>query len=322
MQRVKIVATGLYLPPRIQTAKELSPLLKRSEKWIISRTGVAERRIAEEPMDVMAAKAARDALGDGPAPDCILNASATPLQLIPDSAPFIERALGLSGIPAWSIHSTCLSFLVALNTAAALITAKVFKRILIVSSENGTPFRDFDDPESAALFGDGAAAAIIEPTPDDEQSAYIDWEMNTWPEGAELTEFRGAGTKHPPNHPSKTTPKDNLFQMKGAKVYRMARDKIKENLDILYGRNNVTPDDFDWLIMHQASGRAVQMAGRYGYPPEKTVNIAANVGNTIAASIPMVLATAEKRGLLKRGDLLLLGGTGAGLSVAFSIIRW
>ncbi len=322
MQHIKIVSTGLYLPPKIQTAKELSPLIGRSEHWIISRTGVEERRIAEEPMDEMAAKAARQALGDGAPPDCILNASATPLQLIPDSAPFIQRALGFDGIPAWSIHATCLSFIVALNTAASLLQTKSFKRILIVSSETGTPFRDFDQPESASLFGDGAAAVVVEATPDNEPSAFIDWEMNTWPEGAEFTEFRGAGTKHPPNHPTKTSPKDNLFQMHGTRIYRMARDKINANLADLFGRNNVTPDDIDWLIMHQASGKAVQMAGQYGFPPDKTINIIKKVGNTIAASTPMVLATADKQGLLKRGDLLLLGGTGAGLSVAFALLRW
>ena len=321
MQFIKIASTGLYLPPRIQTAKELAPLIRRSEKWIISRTGVKERRIAEEPMDVMAAKAAREALQDGPPPDCILNASATPLQLIPDSAPFIERELGYSGIPAWSIHATCLSFVVALNTAAALISTKSFKRILIVSSETGTPFRDMDEPESASLFGDGAAAAVIEPTPEGEPSAYIDWEVNTWPEGAEFTEFRGAGTKHPPDHP-KTSRKDNLFQMQGTRVYRMARDRIRENLNHLFSRNKVQPGDFDWLIMHQASGRAVEMAANYGFAPQKTVSIVETVGNTIAASTPMVLAHANKQGLLKRGDLLLLGGTGAGLSVAFAMIRW
>lgn len=322
MQRIKIVGTGLYLPPKIQTAQELSSLIKRSEHWIISRTGVAERRIAEEPMDEMAANAARQALGNGPSPDCILNASATPLQLIPDSAPFIERALGLNGIPAWSIHSTCLSFVVALHTAAALLNARTFKRILIVSSEAGTPFRDFDQPESASLFGDGAAAVVVEATPENEPSLFIDWQMNTWPEGAEFTEFRGAGTKHPPNHPTKTTAKDNLFQMHGARIYRMARDKITENLTALYARNNVKPADIDWLILHQASGKAVEMATSYGFPPDKTINIINKVGNTIAASTPMVLATADQQGLLKRGDLLLLGGTGAGLSVAFALLRW
>lgn len=322
MHKVKIVSTGYYLPPKIQTAAELAPLIGKSEKWIINHAGVAERRIAEEPMDVMAAKAAKEALGSGPPPDCILNASATPLQLIPDSATFIQRALKMEGIPAWSIHATCLSFLVALNTAAALIESKFYKRILIVSSETGTSFRDFDDPESASLFGDAAAAAVVEPTPEGEPSAYIDWEMNTWPDGAELTEFRGAGTKHPPNHPTKTTEKDNLFQMKGTRVFRKALILIQKNLSVLYPRNNITPEHIDWLILHQASGRAVNMAGNFGFPPEKTVNIIEKVGNTIAASIPLVLATANKRGLLKRGDLLLVGGTGAGLSVGFSIIRW
>jgi 3-oxoacyl-[acyl-carrier-protein] synthase-3 len=322
MQRVKIVSTGFYLPPKVQTAAELAPLIGKSERWIITRSGVAERRIAEEPMDEMATKAAKEALGDGPAPDCIINASTTPLQLIPDSSPFIQQTMGMEGIPSWSIHATCLSFLVALNSAAALIESKVYKRILIVSSEAGTPFRDFEDPKSAALFGDAAAAAIIEPTPEGESSAYIDWEMNTWPDGAELTEFRGAGTRHPPNHPTKTSPKDNLFQMKGKQVYRQALLRIKSNLTALYTRNKVSPKDFDRLIMHQASGPAVQMAEAFGFPPEKTVNIIGKVGNTIAASIPLVLATANKEGLLKRGDLLLVGGTGAGLSVGFSIIRW
>ena len=322
MQKVKIVSTGYYLPPKVQTAAELAPLIGRSEKWILSRTGVAERRIAEEPMDEMAAKAAKMALADGPPPDCIINASATPLQLIPDSAPFIQRALGLERIPAWSIHSTCLSFVVALNTAASQINAGFFKRILIVSSEAGTPFRDFDQPESASLFGDAAAAAIVEATPDGEPSCYLGWEMNTWSDSAELTEFRGAGTRRPPNHPTKTTAKDNLFQMKGAKVYRAARQRIWENLNVLFARNNISQDDVDWLILHQASGRALEMTPQYGIPAEKTINIINKVGNTIAASVPLVLATANAEGKLKRGDLLLLGGTGAGLSVAFSLIRW
>lgn len=322
MHKVKIVSTGFYLPPKIQTSADLALLIGKSEKWIISRSGVAERRIAEEPMDVMAAKAAKEAMGSGPPPDCIINASTTPLQLIPDSAPFIQQALEMEGVPAWSIHATCLSFLVALNTAVGLIESKFYKRILIVSSETGTPFRDMDDPESASLFGDAAAAAIIEPTPEGESSAYLDWEMNTWPDGAELTEFRGAGTRHPPNHPTKTSEKDNLFQMKGTRVYRQAMIRINKNLSDLYARNNITPEKIDRLILHQASGRAVDMAVNFGFPPEKSVKIVHKVGNTIAASIPLVLATANQEGLLKRGDLLLVGGTGAGLSVGFSIIRW
>ena len=322
MQRIKIVSTGLYLPSKIQTSKELAPLIGRSEKWIISRTGVEERRIAEESMDIIAAKAAKEALDNGPAPDCILNASTTPLQLIPDSSVFIQKALGLKGIPSWSIHATCLSFVTALMTAASFIESKLYKRILIVSAETGTGWRNMKQPESAALFGDGAAAVVVESTPDPEESGIVDWEMNTWPEGADMTEFRGGGTRRPPYQPGKSVSEDYLFNMKGPRVYRMAREKVKDVLTTLFERNNISAKDIDWAIPHQASGRVVEAAVEYGLNRNRVVNIAAKYGNCIAASMPMALVMTHKQGKLKRGDLLLLGGTGAGLSVAFAMVRW
>jgi len=253
MFNVKIVNTGFYLPPRIQTSAELASLIGVSEDWIVSRTGISERRIAEESMDVMAAKAARIALEDGPPPDCIINASTTPMQLIPDSSVFIQRALGFDGIPSWSVHSTCLSFLVALNTAGALIQGGVYKRILIVSSETGTPWRNLKEPESASLFGDAAAAIVLEATPSGEESIWMDWEMNTYPKGAELTEFRGSGTNHPPNHPTLTKPDDNLFSMQGTKVFRFALASVKQTLESLLKRNDFKPTSLtgSFLIRHQ-----------------------------------------------------------------------
>lgn len=322
MFNIKIVSTGLYLPPRIQTSAELATLIGETEDWIISRTGIAERRLSEEPMDIMAAKAAKEALQGGPPPDCIINASTSPLQLIPDSSVFIQRAMGYQGIPSWSIHATCLSFLVALNTAGALIQSGVYKRILIVSSETGTPWRNLKEPESASLFGDAAVAFIVEPTPAGESSVWMDWEMNTYPKGAELTEFRGGGTKHPPDHPKLTKPDDNLFAMQGTKVYRYALAMVKKTYDTLLNRNNLKAEDFDWLIPHQASGHAVAAGEMLGFKKEKIANIVRLYGNCIAASIPMTLAIYYKEGKLKRGDLCLVGGTGAGLSVAFSIIRF
>lgn len=322
MFNVKINSTGLYLPPRIQTSAELAPLVGRSEDWIISRTKIKERRIAEESMDVMAAKAAMDAIKNGPPPDCIINASTTPLQLIPDSSVFIQRALGYDEIPCWSIHSTCLSFVVALNTASALVHSGSFKRILIVSSEAGTPWRNMKEAESASLFGDAAAAVIVEPTGENENSEVIDFEMNTWNKGAELTEFRGGGTKHPPDNPKLTRPDDNFFSMQGVKVYRFALDAVEKTMTTLFRRNNLKPSDFQLLIPHQASGHALDAAMRYGFEKKQIVNIVASYGNCISASIPMALAIAHKEGKIKRGDLLLLGGTGAGLSVAFVIVRF
>lgn len=320
--KIKIVSTGYYLPPRKQTSGELAPLIGRSEKWIKSRTGINERRIAEEPMNVIGANAARDALGSGSAPDCIINASTTPLQLIPDSSVFIQESLGFSAVPSWSVHATCLSFVVALVNAAGMIHMNQYRRILIVSSETGTPWRNLNEPESAALFGDGAAAAVIEPTPDEESSGLIDWEMNTWPDGAQYTEFRGAGTRYPPNDNEKTKPEDNLFHMEGASVYRLGRERVYVTLSALLKRNNLKPKDISLVIPHQASGPALEAAAMYGFKKDRVVNIIAEHGNCISASIPMAMAVADKKNRLKRGDIILLGGTGAGLSVAFALIRW
>ncbi len=322
MLNIKIVSTGYCAPPKVETAEDLAPKIGRSAKWIKSRTGVINRHIAEESMEVMGAKAAQMALGDNRAPDCLLNASTTPLQLLPDSSVFIMRQLGYNGIPSWSVHATCLSFVVALMNAATLLQTDMYKKILIVSSETGTPWRNMKEPESASLFGDAAAAAVVEKTPDSENSRIIDWEMNTWPEGAEFTEFRGAGTKHPPGHPEKTKPEDNLFHMKGTRVYRMARKRVRDALEDLLSRNGLGAKDIDWLIPHQASGPALDLASDYGIEQSKVVNIIAEYGNTIASSTPLALAIADEKGLLKRGDLLLLGGTGAGLSVAFALVQW
>lgn len=316
---VRIVSTGLYLPARIQTSAELSTLIGRSEDWIISRTGVRERRIAEEPMNRMAARAALDAIGDGPRPDCIINASLTPLQLIPDSSVFIQRELGWESIPCWSIHATCLSFLVALMNAAALIQANLYQRILIVSAEAGTPWRNLNQPESAALFGDAAAAVVLEKT--SEASAILDWEMSTWPDGAELTEYRGCGTRKPPGHPG-NIPEDNLFNMMGPKVFRLVLMHISGVLRALFERNDMTFEDVDLFILHQASGPGMEGFVKLGFAREKIVNIVADYGNCIAASMPMTLAIANARGLLRRGDRILIGGTGAGLSIAFALVQW
>jgi 3-oxoacyl-[acyl-carrier-protein] synthase-3 len=321
-QKIKIVSTSIYVPPKVQTSAELSRLIGRSEGWIISRTGVVNRHIAEEPMDVIGAKAARAALQDGPPPDCIINASTTPLQLIPDSSVFIQKELGLHGIASWSVQATCMSFVVALNSAAALIQTGVYKRILIVSAETGTPWRDLHEPESASLFGDGAAAAVVEPTPDNEESCLCDWVMTTWPEVSDTTEFRGAGTRRPPFISDLTKPEDYLFHMKGPKIFHFTVPRVKEALETLFKRNNLEIKDIDRLILHQASSRAIDAFVDYGFEREKVDKILDEYGNCISASIPMTLAIADRKGCLKRGDTVLIGGTGAGLSVAFALLRW
>ncbi|MDP7113020.1 MAG: 3-oxoacyl-[acyl-carrier-protein] synthase III C-terminal domain-containing protein [Myxococcota bacterium] len=319
--RSKIVATGRYLPPRIETSAELAPRLGIDAAWIDAYAGVEERRVSDLGMAEMGARAAEAALGDGPPPDLILNASGVPQQVIPDSSVYIQEALGMAGTPSYSIHATCLSFLVALHSATGLIAGGTYRRILIVSSELGTFGRNFEEPESAVLFGDGAAAAIVEPTPDGEASELLTFEMGTWPAGAHLTEVRGGGTRLHPNDP-KTTPADNLFSMDGPGVYKMARRRVPVILKKVLRATGLTQDDINLVVPHQASGPGVEAVAHYGFPEERIVNIVRTQGNCVAASMPLALAAAHEEGRIARGDHLLLAGTGAGLSVAAAIIRW
>ena len=307
----------------VETAEDLAPRVGRSADWIVRRTGVVRRHVAPPgaAMETLAAAAAREALGDGPPPDLILNASLTPRQLIPDSSVFIQRELGLSGIPSLSIHATCLSFLVAFHQACALLTVGAYRRILIVSSEVGSVCRDYDEPESAVLIGDGAAAAVVELPPEGQDSRLLSYALRTWPEGAELTELRGCGIFRHPNH-AHTVPSDNLFHMNGLGVYKLGRQQVAVLLDELLARGGVRQADISLVVPHQASGPALASLRHYGFSAEQVVNIIGEYGNCIAASIPMALAVAAREGRLRRGETVLLLGTGAGLSVGGALLRW
>ncbi len=316
-----MASLGAHVPQTVETAEDLAPRVGRSAEWIRSRTGVERRHIATESMDVMAAKAATTALGDGPPPDLIVNASLSPVQLIPDSSVFVQKALGMTGIPSFSVHATCLSFVVGIHTAGALIAAGSYKRILLVSSETGSVSRDFDHPESAVLFGDGAAAAVVTPTLSDGSSAMLAWGMSTWPSGSHLAEFQGAGTRQHPNEPT-TEAHHNLFRMKGPSIYRKAVRTMARLISDLLDQAGMTGDQIDLVVPHQASGPAVDTLPRFGLPADRIVNEVAEYGNCIAASVPMALAHAHAAGRLHRGDTVLIVGTGAGLSVAGTILRW
>ena len=319
---IKITGIGYYLPEKIETAKELAPRIGKTEDWIISRTGVKERRISEIDVDEMGAIAAKAAIKNNGKPDLILNASGVGKQVIPDTSVFFQKNLGYSGIPSFTIHATCLSFLVALNTAATFIEQNKYKKILIISADRGIRGRNLNEPESAALLGDAAAAVLIEPTPNNEESKIIDFSMKTFPEGANLTEVRGGGTNlHPQD--IKTTSDDNLFSMNGPLIYKMARKKVYDMIKEDLLKNNLTPNDINLLIPHQASHLAVKAYSKYGgFKEEKVVDIIAKTGNCVAASLPLALALTYSKNQIKRNDLIYFVGTGAGLSAASMILKF
>jgi 3-oxoacyl-[acyl-carrier-protein] synthase-3 len=318
---IQLTSTGLYGPPRVETAEDLSTKVGKSAEWIVHQTGVARRHIAEEPIERMAAEAARRALGSSGPPDLIILASTTPRQLIPDTSVFVELELGLEGIPCHTIHATCLSFLVALHTAGALITARAYRKVLVVSAEIGSVARNFAEPESAVLLGDGAGAAVVEPTPEGEKSKLLGYVMTTFPRAASLAEFRGFGVRKKPEDVD-TRPDDYRFHMNGTRLFRLAMVHIGPVLDRLFAQTGLAPGDIDLVVPHQPSKPGIESLSRWGFPPERVVSIVGEYGNCIAASMPMALATAHADGRLKRGARVLLIGTGAGMSIGAAIVEW
>ena len=252
----------------------------------------------------------------------IINASGVPKQTIPDTSTFYQREMGFEGIPSFSIHCTCLSFIAALNTAGSLIHSGSYNRILIISSDRGTRGRNFDEPESASLLGDGAAAVVLEPSIENEPSELLYFDMKTFPSCANLTEVRGGGTHKHPQDPN-TTLADNLFTMDGPAVYKIARKEVYRMMLKTMKNTGFKREDVDWVIPHQASGKAVDAyVSTGGFAEEKVVSIISEFGNCVAASVPMAFATAVKDGRIKRDDLLVFIGTGAGLSDACALVRY
>lgn len=319
---IKIVGLGKYLPQKIVTSAELEQQLHIPPGWVERVTGVQSRRYASgETVSEMAASAARDALkmaGMQPSDlNAIIGASASVRQAIPCTAAFVQRELGApDGQSAcFDLNATCLGFVFALQTAAHLIAAGVYKNVLIFSSELATFSRNPKQWESAVLFGDAAAAAVVTAALPGESSAIWHSRFVTYSSGADLTQFIGGGTLHHPNDPT-TTPEMNMFDMDGPSVFKKAARLVPPFLDEFSSELGWANRDYDLVIPHQASGHGLKLLStRFGFQPERVFNHIHERGNCIAASIPLALTEAVQAGRVQRGDKVLLVGTGAGLSI-------
>ena len=322
MLAVKIVGLGAYLPERIVTSAELEAELGLAPGWVERATGVLERRRAtDETAAGMAAIAGRRALasaGMNPGElDLIIAASSAPQQAIPCTAALVQRELGApDGMSAcFDVNATCLSFLAALQSAAHLVAAGSYRAALVVSSEIVGRSLNPQEPESAVLFGDAAAAAVVVRTPEGEPSRVVWEQFATFSSGADLTTIRGGGTLHHPNDPA-TTPELNMFQMNGTAIYKQAARRAGPFLERFLARASWEREQIDWVVPHQASGHAVAILNaRFGFRAEQVVSNLAVRGNCVAASIPLALAEAVTAGRITRGQRVLLIGTGAGLTI-------
>ncbi len=321
MHRFEILATNFATPDLVQTSTELASIVNRNATWIDENVGVKQRHISQfgdDPAE-LAAAAARPIIEAYGAPDLLIYASASSRQCVPDTSVFVAHLLGLSSIPAFSVNATCLSFLVALQNGVGLMALGMHRKILIVSAELPSLSRNFEDAESASLFGDGAAAVLMAATERD--SGLEAFRMQLWPEHRELTQVRGGGLKRHPLHGS-TGPEDYWFEMKGESLLRVSIVKLRRFVEQFLEDSRMEITDFDLIVPHQASKPGLRILEQLSFPASRTVNILENYGNTVSASIPMALAIANEQKRIQSGSRLFLIGTAAGLSIGAAIIKW
>lgn len=323
MLPVKIAGLGFYLPAQRVASADLVRAWSLPAGYVERAAGVVERRYAggDETTAGMAAAAAQQALANAglnvDAVDAIIGASTAPQQAIPCTAAFVQRALGApdGGSVCFDINATCLSFLVALQNAAHLVAAGVYTCALIFSSELGSRFLNPRQPQSAILFGDAAAAAVLTRAEPSEAAAIHHSHFVTYSSGADHTQVIGGGTRHSPNDPA-TTPEMNLFAMDGPAVFKQAVRLLPPFLDCFFTQAGWQRAQVDCLVPHQASRHGIELlTSRLGFRPEQIFSNLAVRGNCIAASIPLALAEAVAAGRIRRGDDVLLLGTGAGLTI-------
>ena len=325
---IKIIGLGRYLPSRVVPSSELEKMCNLPAGWVEHRNGVRERRwVTDETSSFMAAQAAREALDEaGLKPkdlSLIINASGTGEQAIPDTGALIQRQLGLgkSGIPAMTVHNTCLSFISAMDVAANFLQNGRYKNILIASADVASCGINPKEPESASLVGDAAAAVVVTQSGQGDASRIHNAHLKTYGDGAYLTAIMGGGSrKHPhkPNH----NPDDDLFHMDGPAVLRMVRGIGADFLEELYPGLSTSIMDIDIVVPHQASKVGLLMLQRFNWPDEKIMSTLEWLGNCVAASIPATLYQSVRDGKIQRGHKVLMAGTGAGLSIGGLVLTF
>lgn len=326
---VRIAGLGYHVPPQVVTSAELEQRLGLPPGWIERVTGVRERRYAGNATSAgMAAAAARMALehagmavGDL---DAIICASAAPQQAIPCTAVFVQRELGApeGRSTCFDLNATCMSFLLALQAAAALLASGAYGRILVASSEHPDRSLNFADPESAVLFGSAAAAAVLTRAEASSGSCLALSRFATHSSLAGLSELRGGGTLHHPNDPA-TTPETNTFHMQGLAAFKKVARLMDGFLDDFFATCPWQREEFDAVIAHQGSRHVVELLHRrFGFGEHQIISNLAVRGNCIAASIPLALAEAVHAGRIARGQKVLLLGAGAGFTLGATALRF
>ena len=325
--RSAILGTGSYVPDKVLTNFDLEKMVDTSDEWIRTRTGIVERRIADEntPSSELALRAAKKALEMAqlsPADlDAILVATVTPDYIFPSTACILQHKLGARRVMAYDFSAGCTGFIYGLIQADSLIKSGFAKYVLVVAVEELSKITDWKDRSTCVLFGDGAGAAVVGPAKDDEHGILSMYAASDGSLG-ELLILPGGGSAHPT---SEETVKQNLhvLKMAGNEVFKHAVRQMEEAALKALELANLDMKELDWLVPHQANIRIIDfVARRLNLPMEQVVVTIDKYGNTSASSIPIALDEAVRDGKIKPDQNVLMVAFGAGFTWGSILMRW
>src|SRR3954447_5844970 len=325
--KAKISSLGCFAPPRILTNDELSTIVDTNDTWIVERTGIRSRHIADATVATsdMAVAAAREVLKqrgiDGSELDAIILCTVTPDMLFPSTACLVQEQLQARGAWGFDLSAACSGFVYGLTTAAHLVCAGSHRKVLVIGADTMSRIIDYTDRSTCVLFGDGAGAFLIEPA-DEPDLGFVGFLNEIDGSGANFLKMPAGGSRMPA---SAETVADRLHFVKqeGQQVFKFAVRKMSDLCEKALQKYSLTPSDISLLIPHQANRRIISAtAERLGLPDSKVVINLDRYGNTTAATIPLATRDAVESGRLKKGDLVLYAAVGAGYTAGVNLWRW
>jgi len=328
LPKAKITALGCYVPPRVLTNRDLEKLVDTTDEWIMTRTGIRERHIADPEIATsdMAVEAAKCALAqrgiDASEVQTIIVCTVTPDMLFPSTACLVQNGIGAKGAWGFDLIAACSGFVYGSTTGAHLVMAGTHKKVLVIGSDTMSRIIDYTDRSTCVLFGDGAGAILIEPAEDGEDCGFIDFLGEVDGSGGDALKMPAGGSRKPASHET-VDQRLHYVHQEGQQVFKYAVRKMYEVCRDLLERNNLTGTDVAVMIPHQANLRIINAAAeRLGIAPDKVLINIDRYGNTTAGTIPLATRDAISQGRLKKGDIALFAAVGAGYTVGASLWKW
>lgn len=324
MRSAIITGIGAYVPESKLTNEYLESIVDTSDEWIISRTGIRERRVcapdqATSDLAILAGKAALEDAGLAATDlDLIILGTSTPDQVIPSAASRVQIGLG-ANCAAFDMNAACTGFIFGIHQATALIESGRANRVLVIGADALTRFVDFTDRATCILFGDGAGAVVVEAG---EEPGILGIDLGTDGSGGDYLGVPAGGSAMPCTAETLEA-HDHFIHMVGSEVFKFAARIIPETIERSLAGSGLTIDDVTWLVPHQANQRITNtIPGRLNVAPEAIASNIAWTGNTSAASIPLLLNDLYTDGQLNPGDTIALVAFGAGMTWGSAIVRW